>query len=116
MRFQCKSRDIAVPNRAWEWRPAAFAAVLRQSLVEALIPNAPVGSPRGHKKSGRFGRFPDLPWVRAGGGCLLALLAALAVRELFANASRFSRTIAQVIKLCPPHVALAFHFDTRNER
>ena len=83
--------------------------------IEALIPETRRLGRRDHRKSGRNGRFPYLPWSALDAD-LLALLAALAVRELFANASRFSRTIAQVIKLCPAHVALAFHFDTRNER
>src|SRR5580704_9107687 len=63
------------------------------------------------KKAAATAAFP-LPAPEA---MLLPLLATLPVREFLANASRFSRTIAQVIKLRPPHVAFAFHFDTRNK-
>jgi len=40
MTFQCKSRDIAAPNGAREWRAAAFAAVLRQPSVSFDPKNA----------------------------------------------------------------------------
>src|SRR5450759_3793707 len=72
-------------------------------------------SPR-HKKSGQRAAFSSFSSGPRVGQTLFALLAAFAVRELLANTSRLSRTIAEVIKLCAPYIAFAFYFNARDER
>ena len=116
MRFQCKPGVVTALNPASQWRSTANAAALRQFIGAAgSWKKVHQASPR-HKKAAEGPLFPHFPWDRASGKTLFALLAAFAVRELLANASRLSRTVAEVIKLCAPYIAFAFYFNARDER
>ena len=116
MRFQCKPGVVTALNPASQWRSTANAAALRQFIGAAgSWKKVHQASPR-HKKSGRRAAFSSFSLGPRLGQTLFALLAAFAVRELLANTSRLSRTIAEVIKLCAPYIAFAFYFNARDER